>query len=83
MVSLPSGPLHHRPLPTTWLLVGGGRQASSNCAQPPEHSDRLAASLVILTGVATYGERREAQGREKGWLCDLGNPSLGPWFSCQ
>lgn len=85
MVSLPSGPLHHRPLPTTWLLVGGWR-ASGNWAWPPEHPDRLTASPLGLTGI-------ERGGRLKVYVCvcgggrlavhDLGNASSAPWFSCQ
>lgn len=53
-----------------WLPVSGGRQASGNCARPPPRSSRQAHSIPVgLTGVASDGERRAAQGWGTGWPC--------------
>lgn len=85
MVSQPSGPLRHRPLPTTWLpvpvRVGAGKLElcyASLLPSPPQPSHGLPVSLpgvcVCVLGVCVSGAGRS---RRVLGMCDLGRT-----FSC-
>lgn len=80
MVSQPSGPLHHRPLPTTWLPVpeGGGQRAGTMLVYltPTTFLGTPSIPGVCMCGAfLTEGQ----EGRGELWACvTWAGPSLAP-----
>lgn len=79
MVSQPSGPLHHRPLPTTWLPVpeGGGQRAGTMLVYPHPHDLLGDSQYPWCVYVWGFLDGRARRSRRVVGMCDLGRT-----FSC-